>query len=136
MRTYPRATLKRLVRAHLRSKAQPAQLSARADLYIYLAWVVFLRRLARESIVAMQMDADVGVAASTRTMAQRHVRCAARRLASLNDYRRTYTITSPGVTRAASRTPRLDSTCSKAGHASTLPHVHAVQLSYRTGTNA
>ena len=83
MRTYPRATLKRLIRSHLRAKKQPSHLSSNADLYIYLGYLLFLQRLSRESIVAMQMDAAVGIKSSRRIMAQRHVRTAARRLASL-----------------------------------------------------
>ncbi len=83
MRTYPRATLKRLVRSHLRIDSQPARLSSQADLYIYLAYLLFLQRLSKESIVAMQIDQASGIPGAKRTMAQRHVRSAARRLASL-----------------------------------------------------
>jgi hypothetical protein len=77
MRLPPRALLKRLLRAHL---PPGVRLSAQTDVLVYLAYLLFLQRLAGEARVRMQLDAAAGVPGARRTMAQRHVREARRRV--------------------------------------------------------
>lgn len=92
LRGYPRALLRRKLRASL---PEGYRLGARIDWAVMLAYVLFLRRLAAECKIALQLDAaDAPPPArpgrrvytkprSRHILQHRHVRAAVRRLANM-----------------------------------------------------
>lgn len=79
MRIYPRSTLKRLIRANL-SEDQASRLSKDVDVYVYLAFLMYLKRLSNESRLRMQADVVAGITSSRKRMQKRHVVGARRRI--------------------------------------------------------
>lgn len=93
LRGYPRALLRRKIRSAL---PEGYRLGARIDWAVMLAYVLFLRRLAAECKIALQMDAAEAPAPvrpasrrvytksrSRHVLQHRHVRAAVRRLANM-----------------------------------------------------
>lgn len=93
LRGYPRALLRRKLRAAL---PEGYRLGARIDWAVLLAYVLFLRRLAAECKIALQMDTAeappstrasrpmvYAKSRSRRVLQHRHVRAAVRRLANM-----------------------------------------------------
>lgn len=70
MKTYQREKMRRMIKSHLNEEQR---LSSEADILFFLAYQLFLRRLADEARVRMQYDAAAGIASSKRSMSKRHV---------------------------------------------------------------
>lgn len=76
MKLPPRSLVKRITRSHLPPNVR---LSKTADLYIMLAFLIYLQRLANESRLAQQIDLSNGLKGS-RTIARRHINGARKRV--------------------------------------------------------
>ena len=76
MKLPARSLVKKLVRAHL---PPGTRLSKTADLYIVLAFLLYLQRLASEARIAQQIDLSNGLRAS-RFIARRHLNGARKRV--------------------------------------------------------
>ncbi|PWN92915.1 hypothetical protein FA10DRAFT_263648 [Acaromyces ingoldii] len=70
MKVYQRETMRRMIKSHL---DEDQRLSSEADILFFLAYQLFLRRLADEARVRMQYDAAAGITSSKRSMSKRHV---------------------------------------------------------------
>ncbi|PWZ01368.1 hypothetical protein BCV70DRAFT_72735 [Testicularia cyperi] len=76
MKLPARSLVKKLIRAHLPNNTR---LSKTADLYVMLAFLIYLQRLANESRLAHQIDVSNGLRGS-RTIARRHIHGARKRV--------------------------------------------------------
>ncbi|SPO42536.1 uncharacterized protein PSANT_00219 [Moesziomyces antarcticus] len=76
MKLPARSLIKKLVRAHLPPNVR---LSKSADLYVLLAFLIYMQRLANESRLAHQQDAVNGLKGSA-TIARRHINGARKRV--------------------------------------------------------
>lgn len=76
MKLPARSLIKKLVRAHLPPNTR---LSKSADLYVMLAFIIHLQRLANESRVAHQIDLSNGLKGS-RAITRRHINGARKRV--------------------------------------------------------
>ncbi|KIS72228.1 uncharacterized protein UMAG_11452 [Mycosarcoma maydis] len=76
MKLPSRSLVKKLIRAHLPPNTR---LSKTADLYVMLAFLIYLQRLANESRLAQQIDLSNGLKVS-RAITRRHVNGARRRV--------------------------------------------------------
>ncbi|SPO39374.1 uncharacterized protein PSFLO_04855 [Pseudozyma flocculosa] len=74
MKLPPRSLVKRLIRSHLPASAR---LSKNADLYIALAFLLYMQRLANETRLTHQIDLSNGIRGP---LAKRHVAGARRRV--------------------------------------------------------
>lgn len=76
MKLPARSLVKRLIRAHLPPNTR---LSKTADLYVMLAFLIYMQRLANESRMAQQVDLSNGLKGS-RTITRRHINGARKRV--------------------------------------------------------
>lgn len=76
MKLPARSLIKKLIRAHLPPNTR---LSKTADLYVMLAFLLYLQRLANESRLAQQIDMSNGLKGS-RTITRRHISGARKRV--------------------------------------------------------
>ncbi|PWN50262.1 hypothetical protein IE53DRAFT_316140 [Violaceomyces palustris] len=84
MRIPPRSLVKRHMKAHLPSNVR---LSKNLDIYVYLSMLIYLKELASETKVSVQMEAaGIGLAppldSSKLIISKRHVRMARERVRS------------------------------------------------------
>ncbi|SPO20325.1 uncharacterized protein UTRI_00724_B [Ustilago trichophora] len=76
MKLPARSLIKKLIRAHLPPNTR---LSKTADLYVMLAFLIYMQRLANESRVAHQIDLSNGLKGS-RSITRRHLNGARKRV--------------------------------------------------------
>lgn len=76
MKLPARSLIKKLIRAHLPANTR---LSKTADLYVMLAFLIYMQRLANESRLALQIDLSNGLKGS-RSITRRHLNGARKRV--------------------------------------------------------